>query len=78
MVRMRTTKGKRNKRRSHHGVTTSLLRHHASRKTGMYRGRQVFVVKQKQRDETTSSEEKATTEVAEAPSTPTPVGGVEK
>ncbi len=51
MVRMRTTKGKRNTRRSHHGTTlpghtrengVARLRHRASRITGVYRGRNVI------------------------------------
>lgn len=48
---MRTTKGKRNNRRSHHGASipthttqdgVTRLRHHASRITGTYRSRSVL------------------------------------
>ncbi len=54
---MRITKGKRNSRRAHHGVTipaytmeggTPRLRHRASRITGMYRGRQVLDVSKRE------------------------------
>ena len=59
MVRMRMTKGKRNERRSHHKTAlptqtnegeTPRLRHHASRKTGLYRGKSVLTVREKKKD----------------------------
>ena len=77
MVRMRMTKGKRNKRRSHYSITPAQfvqeggvqrLRHRASRITGVYRGRAVLTIKQKASKKTgEANPEKATSEVATLP-----------
>ena len=81
MVRMRTTKGKRNTRRSQHGIAAvgstqegevMRLRHHASRETGTYRGREVLdTVKRTQRlarRKSNESDEKRTEEQTAPPS----------
>ena len=74
MVRMRTTKGRRNNRRAHHGVQQPEqtsdgegvhIRHRASRETGKYRGRMVLNIKDKK--EKGSDEEKQTNTQATIP-----------
>lgn len=81
-VRMRSTKGKRNTRRSHHSITLPVqvpegdvlrIRHYASRITGTYRNRSVVPVAEKQektrknRAEQTSDEKKTVEQVAIPP-----------
>ena len=82
VVRMRTSKGKRNQRRSHHAITVSGLtevsgtlqrRHYASRVTGTYKGKEVKGIKKrevlskKQRNADSAADEKRTTEQASVP-----------
>ena len=74
MVRMRSTKGKRNLRRSHHNVSAPTLtqegevmrrRHYGSRLTGLFRGKKVMDVKVKEKD--VKTDEKRTSEEASVP-----------
>lgn len=77
MNRMRVTKSKRNNRRSHHRAAlpahtgeggTMRVRHHASRVTGMYRGRKITDIKQKSgKKQIQNDNEKKTVEQAVVP-----------
>lgn len=78
---MKTTKGRRNNRRSHHGVQTKVMvsegdvlrpRHRASRVTGMFRGKQVITIKEKKQDE--QAEQKKTVEQTDIPTIDEPKG----
>ena len=83
MVRMRSTKGARNSRRSHHGLAVPehtqesegpSLRHHISRITGRYRGKEIINVSKRNerlqrnaKKEESTDEEKKTVEHVPAP-----------
>lgn len=76
MVRMRTTKGKRNMRRSHHVASTPTcttdteghvhIRHHVSRESGQYRSRPFLSLERQQDRAKKREEQRASRNVTES------------